>query len=607
MGFAQVKANATVAIIPPCRVGLRWRGPVRGLILGLILGLGAQAAPLLAQTPVDRFETLVQTADGAWRGGRFGEARTAYEQALAIDSVGSSRAVYRLAVMLSWDGMLARAIPLFQRYTRLEPRDEEGRIALAKALAWNGQTTAAVVVYDSILGRDQTYRDAALGAALTMAWAGRFAEAVGRYDHWLAGNPKDVEAELARARALAWWGRLAEAERTYGAIAKRGERLEGYKGVALVAAWRGDLGRSESLWRMVTERAPKDPEGWVGLAQVFRWTGRPDDARDALQRALAADPKNQDAAQQLRWVRADLAPAFEPGVSATWDSDKNRSVLVNASASLRPFRRGRFTVAAGRRAAEFGSTDGTSATGRAILRLHLGRAWTVVGDAGATRTSSGPAGATEVRTKPIGGVVATVRIGSRLTLGGNLRKSVFDETVRLMESGVLVRSAGVEGDLRLTGRLGLAGGAERASLRGGSAPNERRSGFAALRWRPRRTFTGSLAGRTFGYDRTLTDGYFSPSRFQLAEAVVRWSPGRDLGWGALVEGGLGAQRVRPAGGAWDTKGTQRIAVGIVFRPGPGSEIGADYAFSNVSSNTTGPVGGSVYQSRMVSLRVRLIW
>ena len=572
----------------------------------MILGLGRQAAPLAGQSPAERFEGLARAADSAWRAGRFAEARTGYEQALAVDSIGSSRAVYRLAVLLSWDGILPRAIPLFARYTRLEPRDEEGRIALAKALAWNGQTNSAVAVYDSILSRARTYRDAALGAALTLGWAGRFADAVARYDQWLAANPKDVEAELARARALAWWGKLAESERTYAAIAARGERLEGYKGVALVAAWRGDLGRSEDLWRLVTRRAPKDAEGWVGLAQVLRWGGRADDAGDALHQALTIDPRSQDAAQQLRWVRADLAPAIEPGAAVAWDSDDNRSTLVSVAASVRPFRRGRLTLAGARRDADLGRASGSSTTGRAALRLHLTRVLTLTGDGGVAHTVGQRAAVANDRTVATGGIGATIQVGPRLSLGGNARKSVFDETAALIGAGIDVRSVGAEAELRLASRLTLAGGAERASLRGGSMPNERRSGSMALRWRVRRAVTWSLGGRAFGYDQNPHDGYFAPSRYQLGEVAVRWAPGRDLGWGAVVEGGLGAQRVAFTG-APATTGTQRISLGIVYRPSPGSEVGADYGFSNVSATAAGPVGGSIYRSQNLNVRIRLTW
>jgi hypothetical protein len=67
----------------------------------------------------------------------------------------------------------------------LEPRDEEGRIALAKAYAWSGATVRAVAVYDSILARDATIATPP-GAAQALAWAGRFDDALGRYDHRLS-------------------------------------------------------------------------------------------------------------------------------------------------------------------------------------------------------------------------------------------------------------------------------------------------------------------------------------------------------------------------------------------------------------------------------------
>jgi tetratricopeptide (TPR) repeat protein len=104
---------------------------------------------------------------------------------------------------------------------------------------------AAVALYDSILTRDYTYREAALGAARALTWAGKFDSALARYDKWLIQNPRDIEAGLARARSLAWAGRLAQSERAYVALGAGGENLETQKGIAMVAAWRGDLSRSE--------------------------------------------------------------------------------------------------------------------------------------------------------------------------------------------------------------------------------------------------------------------------------------------------------------------------------------------------------------------------
>ncbi|HEU5218114.1 MAG TPA: tetratricopeptide repeat protein, partial [Gemmatimonadales bacterium] len=250
------------------------------------------AGTAVAQTaPID---LAIRSGDSAWTAGRYPVAREAYARVLALDSVKSSRSVYRLAVLHTWDGDLKGSLPLFALYIRLEPRDEEGRLALARAYAWKGNTAAAVAIFDSILSRDHTYRDAALGGALALVWAGKYDAALARYDKWLIQNPRDIEAGLARARSLAWAGRLTQSERAYTALGKGGENLETQKGIAMVAAWRGDLGRSERIWRRLSAQAPMDAEVWVGLAQVQRWAGRSEDAKTALERALAANPSNAD-------------------------------------------------------------------------------------------------------------------------------------------------------------------------------------------------------------------------------------------------------------------------------------------------------------------------
>jgi tetratricopeptide (TPR) repeat protein len=575
----------------------------------MALGL-AVASPLSAQDPKDRpaLDAMVRNGDAAWTAGRFPSAREAYGRALALDSLASSRSVYRLAVLHTWNGELDRAIPLFALYVRLEPRDEEGRVALARAHAWNGQTSAALAIYDSILSRDRSYRDAAFGAALAEAWAGRFGAAIARYDAWLRANPKDIEAGLARARVLAWSGRLPESERAYARLGADGEHLEADKGVALVAAWRGDLGRSERLWRGLGAKAPKDAEIWVGLAQVLRWSGRGEEARTALHKALAADPANADAREQMRWVRADLGTTIEPGALAGWDSDDNKSITLTLAGSMRPIARTRFTVSGSYRDAELGAVTGTSATGRASLRIHAGNHITLTGDIGRTRTLAGEGAGAEQRNFTVGGGRAMLRISPGLTVGGGVARSAFDETAPLIASGIAVTSWSGEADLRLPGRLGLSAGGETTEIVGGSVPNRREAGFAVLRWRPRRTASIALSGRAFRYQESPRDGYFSPSRFVLGEISTRLGRGRDLGWAVEIEGGVGLQQVQ-----FDdpgvTRGAQRIGGSLAYRPRPGGEIVLDYNFSNVASTATGGVtgGGSVYHAHVLTLRTRLTW
>lgn len=597
--FARVKANEPPSVTPP------HADPKRGGLLVVGYLLAAALVPAGTAAAQDAFQEAVRAGNTAWTGRNFPVAQAAYLRALSLDSVGSSQVVYRAAVLYSWDGDLLRAIPLFSRYTRLEPRDDEGRIALAKAYAWHGETAVAVAVYDSILGRDRTYRDAALGAAQTLAWAGRFAEAIGRYERWIEENGKDVEASLARARTMAWAGHLKQSEREYQRLSEGGERLEASKGAALVAGWRGDLFRSEGMWRGITARFPLDAEAWVGLAQVLRWSGRPEDARDALVKAVASDPDNADARNQRRWVAADLAPGVLPGAASSWDSDGNTSTLVSLRGNLRPVRRTNLTVTASHRWAHFGVATGTSAGARASLRWSPERRVTLTGDLGLV-SMHGERG-TEVvnRSQMIGAGSASVRLSSRASIGANLSRDVFDETASLILAGIVVSTVGVEGEIDLGRGVSLSGGAHRADFSGGSVVNQRQAVFGALRWRPKRGWSVTAGGRSLGYDASPRDGYFSPARYRHGEVATRWAPGRDLGWGGFVEAGVGAQYVRFVDPG-STKATQRIGAGLSYRPAPGTEFSASYGFSNVSSaGSLASASGSVYHASVVSLSARI--
>ena len=83
----------------------------RGATLALAAAL--LVPPLAAQLPA---------ADEAFRKGDYAAARAGYERVLAADSL-NERALYRLAILDSWDGELARSLARFGRLRRLDPKD----------------------------------------------------------------------------------------------------------------------------------------------------------------------------------------------------------------------------------------------------------------------------------------------------------------------------------------------------------------------------------------------------------------------------------------------------------------------------------------------------
>jgi hypothetical protein len=117
----------------------------------------------------------------------------------------------------------------------------------------------------------------------------------------------------------------------------------------------------------------------------------------------------------------------------------------------------------------------------------------------------------------------------------------------------------------------------------------------------RRGLTFAASVRGFGYDSTAAgNGYFAPRRFRLAEGSARWESRRDLGWLWSADGGLGAQTVAVNDGSVDRHLTERIGVGLTYRPVPGREVSVGYGFTNVAAPAS--VSAATYRAWEGSIR-----
>jgi len=157
-------------------------------------------------------------ADAAFRRGEYGAARAAYARALAADSL-NVEAWYRLALLDSWDGELARSLERFARARRLAPRDEDVMVAQAAALSWAGRRRAAEALYDSVLARSPRRPDALAGRARVVAWSGDLGRSERLWRAALDSAPDNPELLLGLAQTLYWQGHVALA-RTYVARAR---------------------------------------------------------------------------------------------------------------------------------------------------------------------------------------------------------------------------------------------------------------------------------------------------------------------------------------------------------------------------------------------------
>lgn len=159
-------------------------------------------AALVATTPM---AGQILRADSAFVAGDFARARSLYEAVLSADSL-NERALWRLALLDSWDNQMDRSLQRFARARRLDPANTDLMVAQARVLSWAGHTSDAVALYDTALARDSGRVDALVGRAQSVAWAGDLDRAEGLWRSALAGHPDDATLLVGLAQTLYWKG-----------------------------------------------------------------------------------------------------------------------------------------------------------------------------------------------------------------------------------------------------------------------------------------------------------------------------------------------------------------------------------------------------------------
>jgi len=183
--------------------------------LGVVVKTAAGAARAagviaLLSAPV-RLQAQLPAADSAFGKGDYAAARGAYEHVLARDST-NERALYRLAILDSWDGKLDRSLARFAKVRRLDPRDPDIMLSHAQVLAWAGRTGKSAALYDSVLVRFPDRTDALAGRARATAWSGDLDSAEQLWRAALDRHPDAAELLIGLAQTLYWKGQPELAE-----------------------------------------------------------------------------------------------------------------------------------------------------------------------------------------------------------------------------------------------------------------------------------------------------------------------------------------------------------------------------------------------------------
>jgi tetratricopeptide (TPR) repeat protein len=595
-------------------------------VTSILLALAAvalAAAPARAQDAADR----------AWAAGHVEEAARLYEARVQRDS-NDVRALHRLGLARSWAGRNDEALVLLDRAVRLDPGDQERQVDRARVLANRGDPAGAAAALETVLQRNPTYlpalqaraqflswagdfdaslrtygrvleitpgdRSTGLERARVLSWASRFGAAEAAYDSLLRRNPNDRDALLGLAQVLSWASRLDSAEVVYRRmLANNRNDREALNGLARTAAWRGDLLNAELRWRESLARNADDPAALVGLSQTLRWQGRDAAALAAARHAVELAPTDRDARTELTWAQLPMQPSVAPAFTYESDSDGNRIATVTSGAAFRPHPRVELRADAYLRETrveqQFPLKRSANGVGLAA-RAQFERGWWVLAGGGVSATNRESDDAR-------GSWRAMVSSPGWYPLAATFSVShaPLDATALLIERQVEVNEANLSLTLVPAQGWAISAGSGTAHFHGGvSGETNRRANWnVAVTRRLARFFTLGAAGRGFGFEQDLNDGYFDPDLYWIGEALGRMS--REWRrWAVNAEVAPGVQQVGEGG---DRGATLRTTGGVAYIVGPGRRIGISAAYANAGLQRLSPTeegGGYRYTAISVS-------
>ena len=437
--------------------------------------------------------------DSAWAAENYPLARIAYERAIKDDST-NVRALYRLGILASWDGLLDSALVLLDRARSIKPGDTDVRIHQATVLAWASRYPESFAVYDALLSEDPANRGAALG----------------------------------RARALSWSGRLGEADSAYGQMIQRdGSDLDALAGRGQVSLWLGDRAAASHWYGVALAQQPTHVPSLVGMAQVRQAEMRPRDATAYADRAVALAPNDRTAQRTAAEIRAMRRARLEIALGWSRDSDKNILWWQTLGTSLVPWAHVRAFGSVGLAEASDPFRTGTRSSMEAGATYDFGRATATA--ALGLRSLAPDSGSNTLL--PTWRVAGGYRVSDKATVGAGYARYAFDETALLISRGLYIDDLSAEGGVTLRPGLALGSGVGLAFLEDG---NRRMSAVASLSQDIEDNYVVGLFGRVMGY-KQAGFGYFAPDLFFVTEG--RGAYKRVMGaWNLRLSTGLGMQQ-----------------------------------------------------------------
>lgn len=273
----------------------------------------ATAGEVTAPDPWLEEATSVATGSGAsmrqggeaLMSGRLGEAEEAFRQAMAADP-GYTEARRNLALALGRQGKHAEAQSALAEAAQRAPDDPGVQFDWGNALLATGDRDGAVARFERALALAPDYTAARFNLANALIALGRWDQALGHLRSLVTANPTDPKPRYLLAMGLAQRGQLAEAERRLRQLlAEDGKNVPALEGLAQVQMAGRRFDEAISSFELALALAT-NPASLSGIAAALSQSGRHREARERLERGLAAKAGEPAVAQAISLTLARL-------------------------------------------------------------------------------------------------------------------------------------------------------------------------------------------------------------------------------------------------------------------------------------------------------------
>jgi tetratricopeptide (TPR) repeat protein len=188
------------------------------------------------------------------------------------------------------------------------PENTAALAVLARLRAALGESHESVELWQRVVTLDPACAEGYLGIGAAALRRGEFTRAVEALEHVAALTPGDPRLPAALAAAWLGQGRVEQAVRVLEQSAQAGV-LSTDATIVLGQAYlqQEQYHRAMPLFERLVQQAPEEPKAYYGLARVCLKLGRPEEARQSMQRFQDFQQRRVEAELRVAHAFSDLA------------------------------------------------------------------------------------------------------------------------------------------------------------------------------------------------------------------------------------------------------------------------------------------------------------